>query len=70
MENLERISISQGLEEFWLHVLKRLLLYPLVTVLFIDLFVRIRSKPLRILIFVGNVTTMVLLERLFIKLVF
>jgi hypothetical protein len=48
IENLERISISQNLEDFWLHVLKRLLLYPLITVLFIDLFVRIRSNPFRI----------------------
>lgn len=67
IENLELISISKGLEEFWLHVLKRLLLYPLITVLFIDVFVRIGSKPLRILIFVSNVITMTLLELLFIQ---
>jgi hypothetical protein len=66
IENLERISISQDFEGFWLHVLKRLLLYPLITILFIDLFIRIRSKRFRILIFVSNVITMTLLERLFI----
>jgi hypothetical protein len=64
VENLELISISQDLEEFWLHVLTRLILYPLITVLFIDLFVRIRSKSIRILIFVTNVITMTLLELL------
>jgi hypothetical protein len=67
MENLERISISQDLEDFWLHVLKRLLLYPLITVLFIDLFVRNRSNPFRIFIIVSNVITMALLELLFIQ---
>jgi hypothetical protein len=67
IENLERISISQDLEDFWLHVLKRLLLYPLITVLFIDLFVRIRSNPFRIFIIVSNVITMALLELLFIQ---
>jgi hypothetical protein len=67
MENLERISISQDLEDFWLHVLKRLLLYPLITVLFIDLFVHIRSNPFRIFIIVSNVITMALLELLFIQ---
>lgn len=44
IENLELISVSQDLEEFWLHVLTRLILYPLITVLFSDLFIRIHSN--------------------------
>jgi hypothetical protein len=68
VENLELISISQDLEEFWLHVLKRLTAYPLITVLFIDLFNRIKNKLVRILIFVCNVVTLTLLEFLVIHL--
>ena len=68
IENLELISVSHKLPNFWLHVLKRLLLYPLITIHFIDYFLRYNSKLFRSLIFTLNIIVMILLEFLFINL--
>lgn len=68
IENLELVSISQRLDEFWLHVFKRLILYPLIIILFIDFYVRVKSKSKKMATLGLNLLVMVLLERLFIKL--
>nr|WP_263324792.1 hypothetical protein [Neobacillus sp. Marseille-Q6967] len=66
IENLELVSISQRLDEFWLHVFKRLILYPLIIILFIDFYVRVKSKSKKMATLGLNLLVMVLLERLFI----
>lgn len=66
IENLGMISVSQELDEFWVHVLKRLILYPLITVHFIDLFIKLTSKVVRALTFLSNILILTLLEFFFI----
>jgi hypothetical protein len=66
IENLELISISQEFDDFWLHVLKRLILYPLITVQLIDLFIKSTSKVIHALIFIMNIIILTLFEFFFI----
>src|SRR5687768_12703851 len=66
IENLELISISQKLDNFWLHVFKRLIFYPLIIIYFIYFFIGTKSKLKRCFIFILNILVMTFFEFQFI----
>lgn len=64
--NLEILSLSKRPDLFWLHVLKRLILYPLIIIHFISIFVSLKNRWSKIGTFIVNVIVMSALEFLFI----
>jgi hypothetical protein len=66
--NLKVLALSPNLSDFWVHFFKRLLLYPLIIVLFFDIYLRINRVPLRIILLCINIVLFTLFEFLFIRL--
>ncbi|ALC88910.1 hypothetical protein AM500_03170 [Bacillus sp. FJAT-18017] len=64
--NLELISLSNDKSDFWTHFFKRLLLYPLIIIIFFDLYLRIKNKIGKVTILIINICFMSSLEFLFI----
>jgi hypothetical protein len=64
--NLEFISLSQRSDLFWLHVLKRLILYPLIIIHFISIYLCLKKRWTKISLFVVNILLMSSLEFFFI----
>jgi len=66
--NFKLIALSQKLSFFWVHFFKRLLLYPLIIIMFFDLYQRISATSFKILTFVSCIFFLSTLEFVFIYL--
>jgi hypothetical protein len=66
--NLNYVELSRTLPHFWTHFFKRFLLYPLVIVMFFDLFVRVERTFTKVFLFLAAVALLVTLEFTFINL--
>jgi hypothetical protein len=68
MVNLNYVELSRTLPRFWTHFFKRFLLYPLIIVIFFDLFVRVEKTLLKIFLFAAAIVLLAILEFTFINL--
>lgn len=64
--NLELLSLSESQSDFWTHFFKRLLLYPLIIIIFFDFYLKIRNRIGKIALLTFNICFMSSLEFLFI----
>ncbi len=64
--NLELLSLSNSKSDFWTHFFKRLLLYPLIVIIFFDMYLRFRSRIGKVVLLFCNICFMSSLEFLFI----
>lgn len=65
--NLGAFSVPRNLEDFWFHLLKRLFLYPLIIVNFIELSLRTTSKLIKAFLLVVNILVLPIPIFLFMK---
>jgi hypothetical protein len=66
IENFNFFSVSNDSGDFIVHILKRLVLYPLIIVHFIDRMIRLKSKLSKNILIISNILIMSSLEFLFI----
>lgn len=64
--NLEMLSLSKNQCNFWTHFFKRLLLYPLIIIIFFDVYLRIKSRIGKMILLIFNICVISSLEFLFI----
>lgn len=64
--NFELLSLSRSQSHFWTHFFKRLLLYPLIIIIFFDFYLRIRNRIGKIALLTINICFMISVEFLFI----
>lgn len=65
--NLKLFDLSKELSNFWTHFFKRLILYPLIIIIFFDLSIRVQSKIEKTFILLVNIIILSMLEFLFIR---
>ncbi|PKG24400.1 hypothetical protein CWS01_07255 [Niallia nealsonii] len=64
--NFEMLSLSENQGDFWTHFFQRLLLYPLIIIIFFDVYLRIKNRIGKIVLLIFNICVISSFEFLFI----